>query len=761
MKILKLILLVFSGLLLSNSIFAYGRTVPLSDRVQNAELVFEGKIVDRESFWNETHTRIFTKNTVAVSRMFKGEPQQFIEIISQGGIVGNDFEFISHATSFELDAEGVFFCKNFTTHHNDHLLMINGMSGFIVYDRQLHETYTNYKYFTRKELIRNLALLANGGQENSEDVTGVEYSIQNVSLSGNVLDFDIYVEGLWGSYDLTESELLIEYDPTVLGQNVQSNGVLSISPGVVSSSPNYSLSVNDVNPDRVSINVKALNTGFTLYTISSVPEQLVHVQIVSPSFGNPDIEFDEAGMQQLSEYLDANSGIKAFQQVFAVGSINDIGGALVTPQITGFSPDTVKAGTGDILTITGTDFGATKGQVKFPNADDGGQTYTQTPTGDILTWTPTMITVRVPSQFGGSNPAGTGRFVVETAASQIDTSGTELEVLFAIGNSGNTISKPIYLADAEDGDGAEDGTWTFSIDTTINNNPNIKATVEQALCDWNILTNIEWTIDTISNKNSFANFDSTNLIYFASANQFTGSSVGATAYTRVTGGLNATVDNCPLQSNPSQTVFYLREVDIVIREDLSTIPNNQATGGYNFNMNTAPNANQMDFYSIILHELGHTQLLKHALDINKLMYYRLTAGTQRRDITYADFKGGEYMITEGNKADSLGFCPVPINRQLICVVSTQKVSEDYKVNIFPNPFSSQLTVSFQTKEFTKNAEVSIFNLLGQKVYQKQIGSLTTGEHNIILNPTERLSDGLYLVILQLDENTLGYKILKQ
>ena len=85
-----------------------------------------------------------------------------------------------------------------------------------------------------------------------EDLTGIEYSIKNVSLSGNVLDFDIYVEGLWGSYDLTESELLIEYDPTVLGQNVQSNGVLSISPGVVSNSPNYNLSVNDINPDRVS-----------------------------------------------------------------------------------------------------------------------------------------------------------------------------------------------------------------------------------------------------------------------------------------------------------------------------------------------------------------------------------------------------------------------------------------------------------------------------------------------------------------------------
>jgi hypothetical protein len=508
---------------------------------------------------------------------------------------------------------------------------------------------------------------------------------------------------------------------------------------------------------KVSINVKALNTALTLYTVSNVAEQLVHVQIVSPSFGNPDIEFDEVAMQHLSEYLDANNGVEAFQQVFAVGSIQDIGGVPLVPQITGFSPDTVRGGTGDILTITGIDFGTTKGQVKFPNADDGGETYTQTPTGDILTWTPTRITLRIPSQFGGANPAGTGKFRVETSTGQIDSSSTELEILFAMNNFQTTSSTSefLFLADSEFGDGTEDGTLKFHIDTTINNNQNTKLIVERALRDWNNVTGIKWLIDTFSTKNTCADFDSVNLIYFAGANEFVGTS--ATAYTKISG---SRIESCQSPGNPINPVSYLREVDIVLREDLTTIPNNQATGGYSFDINNLM-PNQLDFYSVVSHELGHAHLLRHAIDTNKIMYWQLLPGTSRQDISYADFKGGEFVLLKSDTVLGLGFCPETVDREVICVTNTTNAIDiDVELNVFPNPFTNNISVDLTLSKSVDNLSFSVYNLLGQHISHQNIGRVSEGNQLFSISNLEFSPNGMYFLVLKFDNTSIVHKIIK-
>ncbi len=80
-----------------------------------------------------------------------------------------------------------------------------------------------------------------------------------------------------------------------------------------------------------------------------------------------------------------------------------------------------------------------------------------------------------------------------------------------------------------------DGTWNFKIDTTINNHPNIKSVVEQAMCDWNANTKIDWRIDTVSNKNTKNPADTMNLIYFADSTEFTGKNKDLIAYTTFEG----------------------------------------------------------------------------------------------------------------------------------------------------------------------------------------------------------------------------------
>ncbi|MEO0471800.1 MAG: IPT/TIG domain-containing protein, partial [Bacteroidota bacterium] len=101
----------------------------------------------------------------------------------------------------------------------------------------------------------------------------------------------------------------------------------------------------------------------------------------------------------------------------------------MTPSITSFTPTTETAGTGDQITITGTNFGATAGTVFFSNADDGGATFVSAAAAQIVSWADTEIDVVVPSG------AGTGPIIVQDAsATNSPASATNLIITYNISN---------------------------------------------------------------------------------------------------------------------------------------------------------------------------------------------------------------------------------------------------------------------------------------------------------------------------------------
>ena len=230
--------------------------ISLDQKLQNSTLIIEGKVVKSEAF-RGYDGHIYTAHDIQAFSILKGGLQdlqdQKITVITYGGTLDEEVETWTHLLTLSKNDVGVFFltATNRPVPHANKVFyeVYSSSQGFLKYtenDFQEVVAIAPFNYHQKNDLLQNIrqstgqftpVFTDNDGSP--EDVTGVEYSIQNISLSGNVLDFDIYVEGLWGSYDLTESELLIEYDPTILGQNVQTNGVLSISPGVVSSSPNY------------------------------------------------------------------------------------------------------------------------------------------------------------------------------------------------------------------------------------------------------------------------------------------------------------------------------------------------------------------------------------------------------------------------------------------------------------------------------------------------------------------------------------------
>ena len=108
----------------------------------------------------------------------------------------------------------------------------------------------------------------------------------------------------------------------------------------------------------------------------------------------------------------------------------------LAPVVSALSPGSLPGGTGAVLTISGTGFGAGRGAgfVEFRNADDGGNTRVKARDPDYLAWTDTRIQVRVPSAASGGHPAGSGLVRVTPDGQLPADSPVPLTVLYALTN---------------------------------------------------------------------------------------------------------------------------------------------------------------------------------------------------------------------------------------------------------------------------------------------------------------------------------------
>ena len=115
--------------------------VNLQNKVSAATLVAEGKVIAQKSFWNDAHTMIFTANTVELYKVFKGKTHPAtIEVLTQGGSVGNSAVEVSDLLSLAKNQTGIFFCTenaiNLKSPVTGHFLfdVYGSDQGFLRYD---------------------------------------------------------------------------------------------------------------------------------------------------------------------------------------------------------------------------------------------------------------------------------------------------------------------------------------------------------------------------------------------------------------------------------------------------------------------------------------------------------------------------------------------------------------------------------------------------------------------------------------------------
>lgn len=115
--IMRRLILVLSIFLISLFAEAQCLTFPISlgQRVDEAGQIIEGRILHSRSFWNNRHDLLYTAHQVEVFKIFKGTSSSSrIEVITEGGELGNDRLVVEPNLEIRDGETGLFFLKSAT-----------------------------------------------------------------------------------------------------------------------------------------------------------------------------------------------------------------------------------------------------------------------------------------------------------------------------------------------------------------------------------------------------------------------------------------------------------------------------------------------------------------------------------------------------------------------------------------------------------------------------------------------------------------------
>ncbi|WP_139924862.1 matrixin family metalloprotease [Hymenobacter sp. DG01] len=294
----------------------------------------------------------------------------------------------------------------------------------------------------------------------------------------------------------------------------------------------------------------------------------------------------------------------------------------LAPLVSGLSPQSLSAGTGAVLTISGSGFGATRGSgaVEFRNADDGGSTFIRVNDDDYVSWSENRIQVRVPSLGASGSPAGTGPVRVTTSDQQTSTSLTAVQIVYAVSNVQDSRTKQRAVPAHRNQNGT--GGITFRFESSLSSNAAASAAWQRALATWRCQTGINWVVGEPRSGRG-ATEDGENAIGFDN---------GTELPTNVLGRTTSYYRGCYLPSGAVS--FYVQEIDMQFDD-----ATNWQFGPGN------PTVSQLDFESVAVHELGHAQQLSHLILPSAVMHYAIARGQRSRALAAAsDIAGGRYVL---------------------------------------------------------------------------------------------------------------------
>jgi Secretion system C-terminal sorting domain len=629
----KSILLLIAFFLLINSV--NGQSFQDSTRVfnilDNANYVFEGKVIDQCCYKDPVTMMLFTKSQIQMSKIFKGNITcGTIDLTQHGGMLNDEASFIEDAPLIKVGYQGIFATRD---------------NHFPI------DVTCNY---------------------NNTNPSTQFYSFYN------------------GTIDLNEDN----FNPII---NAFDNEIYNI---------NY---VYSFLQSRFGITITNCNSNFSPAT-----------------------------------WINNDKFNKQHNVRGPIPVVTSINGTTISPYPT-------QAGVGDSIKLVGNNFGAVKGKLYVTSADNGSK-YVQLTSLEIK-WTDTLISFPVNSMSDSAgivgyklSAIGSGVFGIQNTLGDVsDTVNTssalnKLDIRYNVLQHRATVNDPVLHNTVI----LHRKTDSVSDDIVIYLNKTLKDTMKQYIKSagyhWRCL--IGAPIVFIEDSNKLIQYDKYNVIGLDS---FLNNSLTTLGYT-IPNYTACTPANYPsgLQIAKSSDIminpminFWYDSTDV---SSTSTIP-----------------IGKEDFYSMIIHEIGHLLNLGHVNNSKDVMYYGVYGGGNTCDkrnfiLNNKNQKAGDVTMKRSAFTTLTNNCLTNYKKinnvdttcrllQLAIINSNKEVNN---IEIFPNPFINEINITSSNND---KFDVIIYDILGNIIF-KNFNNFTKTKIQL---PNKKA--GLYIIkIIQANSN---------
>lgn len=133
--------------------------ISFSDQVLAANVIVEGKVIAKKSYWDKGKKNIYTVNTIDVSKSYKGKVAQQLHIVTLGGTVGLKAVIARPSLSLDTNEAGVFVAEAFPLELegfplNKPLFRTIGVSqGFYRYNKSNGSVINPFEKFSKHETL--------------------------------------------------------------------------------------------------------------------------------------------------------------------------------------------------------------------------------------------------------------------------------------------------------------------------------------------------------------------------------------------------------------------------------------------------------------------------------------------------------------------------------------------------------------------------------------------------------------------------------
>jgi len=683
------------------------------ETIVSSEIIVEGSVYKKEYRYSKsTSNYIETLNYINVSKILKGNSKEkTLLIITKGGIMDDHIERYSHGISFVENQKGIFFLDKINENQNEiYTKLSDNKNPFIQYVNNKSFEAISYnkkvKYKNRSKLLTQIS--PDLQNDIKQIMVGSELclSIDNIQpdITNKKIRFIVKIKADISGYKFSEMQLIFSYPVRNFGPNIEENQNISLDREVVIDNDIYYLSTHDVDTNSISINITSdcfKPDPSVLYELSNSYEKLLSIEMNVENWGNyGDLKLSDFEIKGIAKYYILDRGCVSFDELCVEGRDFPISSCSITKVET--SP--FGAGINQILHIQGNGFN-NGGVINIPNADDGGTTnfsLNETQSRWIKEWSDTDIKVLISSLAPGDSPMGSGKWEILPDLNL--KCSEDIEIEYSISNSTqdcpfciegmNSIATNPYAGNNSfkwylDKNGISTNAKLIAQGITFNM---VKDVCEAAFCDWEIATDLEFEYAG-DNPNGEDETDEKYTITFNSTPP------------SINPGL--THLDIILLCDASMDPFIrgrIKDADILLNEDNKWFVSTSPSGITN---------NQFDFYSVLLHEIGHMISLEHAMDLDsgngtsddRIMYWSINPKQIKRHIDSKSKNGIKKQKERTKKALEDCLAGYKLNTSSTGCSSSTFDIRNVKIYL-KNPISAGNYVTIQSDK-----EISEFRLL--------------------------------------------------